>query len=122
MQIKTERIQINLQDSIIIEMSQWIVRVLLHCLLVNPSAVLPDLPVGARQWCDVTHLDHARHEISEKCALATNVRSDLCIGGSTVEELLVRVQKPLLADKILVVVVLKYGWGLKVQRSQIVVT
>lgn len=40
----------------------------------------------------------------------------------TVEELLIRVHKPLLANKVPVVVVLEYGWGLKVQRSQIVVT
>jgi hypothetical protein len=47
---------------------------------------------------------------------------DLRVGGSTVEELLIRVHKPLLANKVPVVVVLEYGWGLKVQRSQIVVT
>ena len=90
--------------------------------LVNPSAVLPYLPVGTRQRCNITHLDHACHKICEKCALATNIRLDLCVGGSTIEELLIRVQKPLLANKVLVVVVLKDCWGLKVQRRQIVVT
>ena len=41
--------------------------------LINPSAVLPDLPSGARQRCNVTHLDHASHKICKKRALATNI-------------------------------------------------
>lgn len=90
--------------------------------LINPSAVLSYLPVGAGQRCNVTHLDHACHKICEKCALAIDIRLDLCVGGSAIEELLIRVQKSLLANKVLVVVVLKDGRGLKVQRCQIVVT
>ena len=90
--------------------------------LVNPSAVLPYLPVGTRQRCNITHLDHACHKICEKCALATNIRLDLCVGGSTIEELLIRVQKSLFANKVLVVVVLKDSRVLQVQRCQVVVT
>jgi len=43
------------------------------CTLVDHAAVLPDLAVGACQWCNVTHIDHSCHEISEEYALAANV-------------------------------------------------
>jgi hypothetical protein len=61
-------------------------------VLVNPSAVVPDLAAGAREWRDVAHLDHARHKVSKEGGLATNnVGLDLCVGGPTVVEHLVRV-------------------------------
>jgi hypothetical protein len=52
-------------------------------VLVNPSAVVPDLAAGAREWRDV---------VSKEGGLATNnVGLDLCVGGPTVVEHLVRV-------------------------------
>jgi hypothetical protein len=59
---------------------------------------------------------------AKKAVWLTSVGPDLCVGGSTVEELLVGVQKPFLANEVIVVVVLKDCRGLKVQRCQVVVT
>jgi hypothetical protein len=77
---------------VLVELEQHLTGLHTLSLLVDPSAVLPYLSVGARQRCNVTHLDHACQKICEKCALATNIRLDQCVGGSTVEELLIRVQ------------------------------
>lgn len=90
--------------------------------LIDPSTVVPDLSIGSGQWRDVAHLDHARHKVRKEGGLAVNVALDLRVGGPIVEELLVRVQKPFVADKVLVVVVLEDCWRLQVQRCQVVVT
>lgn len=84
--------------------------------LICPPAVLPDLSIVPRQRRDVAHLDHARHKVREEGALAADVGLYLWVGGAAIEELLVRMQEPFFADKVLVVVVLEGGRGLEIKR------
>lgn len=77
--------------------------------LISFPAVDPDLPTGTRERTDVPHVHHGTGEVAEELGRVGVVGADLGVGGTSIEELLIRVQKPLLVHKISVVEVVKGG-------------
>jgi len=92
-------------------------------LLVRYSAVLADLPVGARER-DVPHLDHGPDEIAEEplAITAVGLHQILCAGDAfrAGEETLVGGQEALLRQEVLVIVVVEHVGGGDVERRGLV--
>jgi hypothetical protein len=85
-------------------------------LRVGGGARGPDLSLGSSQRSDVAHLHHGRHECAgERRRVGGEVADDV-IGAAAVEELLVRVQEPLLRQQVLEVGVVERGGRRRVQR------
>lgn len=89
--------------------------------LINPSAVLPDLSLWSSEWTNVSHLNHGCNKIRAEGARVFTVSPYNGVGGSPIEQLLIRVEQPPLADEVVEVLVVKICWSLDVKRWQIVV-
>lgn len=76
-------------------------------VLVDPPAVLPDLPSGAGEGTDIAHLNHGGCKVGFKCVGILDVGPDKRVGGTAVEQLLVGVEEALLLDQVLEVVVVE---------------
>lgn len=89
--------------------------------LVDLPAVQPNLPGCARGRAEASHLHHGITEIKEKSRGIGAVKVNLIIGGATVEELLIGVENPHLANQILEVTVVKGQRSGGVERREVVV-
>ena len=83
---------------------------------VGGGACCPDLPLRPRQRAEVAHLHHGRHEGAAERRRAGGEVSHNVVGAAAVEELLVRVQEPLLGQQVLEVGVVERGGRRRVQR------
>lgn len=89
--------------------------------LIDHPAVVPDLPLGARERADVPHLDHSCGKIRRELAGAGAVSLHQGVSGSVAEQLLIRVKEALEVDQVLEVVIVEGGRSLEVQRCQVAV-
>jgi len=89
--------------------------------LIDLATDLPNFAFGTREGFDVTHLDHGGSKIGVEGLGVVGVRLDEGVGGSAIEELLVRVKKALVAEQVLEVGVVEGGGRLEVERSQVLV-
>ena len=69
--------------------------------LVDLATDLANFAFGTRERVDVTHLDHGGSKVRVEALGVVGVRLDERVGGSAIEELLVRVKKALVADQVL---------------------
>lgn len=91
-------------------------------LLIHLPTALPDLPFRPSEWSDITHLDHSGNKVRSEGLWVVDVGFNCGVSGTSIVENLIRVKKTLLVDQVLVVVVVKGGRGLKIQRCQVVVS
>ena len=76
----------------------------------------PDLGLAPRLGADVPRLYHSRREGAAERRRAGREAPHRPVGGAAVEELLVRVQEPLLGQQVLEVGVVERGGRRRVQR------
>lgn len=70
---------------------------------------------------DVSHLDHGSDKIRVKGGRLSGIAANDGVGGSTIEELLVGVEEPLLVNKIVEVVVVERCGRLQIKWCEVVV-
>jgi hypothetical protein len=87
-------------------------------LRVDLPAAAPDLPLGSGLGAEVAHLDHGRGEGAVEGRRAGREAPDRAVGAAVVEELLVRVQEPLLGQQVGVVGVVERVGRRGVQRRK----
>lgn len=79
--------------------------------LIDLSAILPDLAAAAGEELDVAHLHHGGGEVGVEGGRVGDVGLDQGVGGAAAEELLVRMEQPLLDREVLEVGVVKNPRG-----------
>ena len=89
--------------------------------LIHFGAGEPDLSLGSSQRAEVGHLHHGRGEGAAEGRLVGGEVPDSVVRAATVEELLVRVQEPLLAQQVGVVGVVERVRRRRVERRQVAV-
>lgn len=89
---------------------------------ITTPAVSSDLSISSSKRTDISHLYHGSSEITQKSCIIGTVTPNLSIGRSTIEELLIRMEKSALIHKVLIVIISKLIRALYVKRSQVCVT
>lgn len=75
--------------------------------LINPSTIGPDFSVTTRERTKVPHPYHGGNKVTVKQPSVLCIRPHNGVGRAVVEQLLVRVQQPLLVQQVLEVIVVE---------------
>jgi hypothetical protein len=79
--------------------------------LIGLPAVFADFSAGASEGTDITHIHHGSCEVRKESVLIGTVGSNLRICRTSIKQLLVGVEKSLLASQITVILVVECGRG-----------
>lgn len=86
---------------------------------INPLEIQPDLASWTNEGVDDSHLDNGRCKVVKEGCLVFIVVVHYRISFASTEELLIRVEKPYVLDKVFVVAVVKHYWSLSIKWSQV---
>lgn len=89
--------------------------------LVDPPAIISNLSSGSSEGPDISHLDHASNKIWSEGVFIGAIGTDYWISGSSIEQLLIRMEQAPLVNQVLVIIVLKTCRSLQIKWCQVVV-